>query len=320
MSQNIISPTAIALQHLGHGLINQHSRQNILAIIEQLPTVNEGFFECHFEGDGKVDFAVPVSVDEKETIQSIMSLQQSNAAPKLLGENSHVNNKNVENLWFEFDTSDAGFNNVPGIFFDTHRLHYQQVNDAAGDTAFWADRLNNIIPAIGTKKLTPENLAAIQQAINLLPGGYPAHIGVMKSRNEDLRLCVKFTDTEKLIDYIKSAGMELSDDAEEKLATLGNISDIVTVDFDFEDGKILPRFGVELFISKNTDLAEHQQYFMSHLQQYGLCTATQAEYILNWPQAEANEFIHRISHFKVVIDHGNITVAKAYLQYIYANN
>jgi len=327
MSQNITgtnaaSPTAIALQHLGHGLINQESKQNILELTAKLPRVDQGFFECHFSREGQVDFAMPVPIDKREAIEAIMDLQRGANAAKMLEKNgSPVTEKNIENLWFEFDTSSTNFNGLPGVFFDTHRLHYQNLNSDVPDNMLWSKSLKNMIPAIGCKNGTAENLAAIQHCIDLLSGfGYPAYIGIMKNREDDLRLCVKILDTAQLLPYLKSAGVELKPGVREKLAELAGICDMVAVDFDFENGKISPHFGIELHISKDKDLALYEENLVSYLVQYGLCNAEQAEYVLNWPQAEANEFIHKISHFKLKLEHGNIVAAKSYLQYIYKEN
>lgn len=326
MSQNISSENgtfiATALHHLGHGLINQQSKENILALTAKLPALNQGFFECHFSKEGNVDFAVPVGIDKKETIQAIMDLQKvSNTSNSLQKNGSPVTEENIENLWFEFDTSSTDFNGLPGVFFDMHRLHYQNMNNAAADETFLANSLKNIIPVIGCKNCTAENITAIQHCIKMLSDfGYPAYIGIMKNRNDDLRLCVKIMDTAQLLPYIKSLGIALSTETEEKLAQLADICDMVAVDFDFENGKIAPRFGVELHISKNTDLSLYQQNLVSYLLQYGLCNAEQAESILNWPETEANEFVHKISHFKITLLNGNIVSAKTYLHFIYNQN
>lgn len=318
MSQNIFSPTATALQHLGHGLINDQSRQNILAITERLPILHEGGFECHFAADGKVDFAFPVSIKEQDKVQAVMALQQSNAAKGLHDEG--IDQEKIENIWFEFDTSEEHFNYQPGIFFDTYLLHYYHLNTVQPSENYWPDSLNQLIPAMGTKQLTAGNLSAIKQCIDLLPGGYAAYIGIMKNRQDDLRLCVKFTDTDSLVAYIRQIGLTLTAEAEEKMARLGTISDIVMVDLDIKDGKASEHFGVEFHLSKSTDQEVHEQYFLGHLMEYGLCSANQAEYVLQWPQTEADTFIHRISHFKVSLKQGDIKSAKVYLQYIYATN
>ncbi|HYG14449.1 MAG TPA: hypothetical protein VEC12_01770 [Bacteroidia bacterium] len=322
MTQNASHDTLVVhtINHL-HGLINENSKNNILNISNQFAGIPQGGFEIHLGSNGKVDFTVAIKTDNTEAVNKIF-----NAQPKLLksegtqGPAGLNSVKNVLNYWFEYDTGTENFNSTPALFLDLHQAHVHILNNANAGIGYWQQHLNNLIAAVGTPHHTQENIAAMQHAISLATGaGYPGYVGIMKSRGDDLRLVVEVLNTCKLVPYIQNMGLSLQPQAESVINELLALSDLADIGFQFENGKALDAYGIGLFISKadGQDMAE--QMMLGKLINLGLCSADEAEMILNWNKT-SDDFRHKISHFKVSVNKGAITGAKVYLQYNYNKN
>lgn len=315
----------IALESLAGLPVNKLSADNIAAISNLLGFANDGFLEYHFESDGDMDFALPIDITNKEVLQSLSTAFPG--AADFIGRLDKAvetfNSRNVENIWLEFDTSSPDFNGVPSIYFDLHRAHYLYLNFSQSDS-FWKNWLDESISVVGTKNLVPENIAAMQNCIQKLStAGYASHAGVMKGRDEQLRLGMKILDNSALFGFLNSIGIQLAAEDQQKMAALVDLADFTAVNLDFESGSITPQFGIELHVSKNEEHDTHEEKLFDALQSYSLCTADQKAQVLAWPLTRDDEngniALQRISHVKITINQGKIDCTKVYLYYLYSN-
>jgi hypothetical protein len=296
--------------------VNAISAKNISKIAGLMPVSRQGFFECHLAQPGKVDFAIPVSIhnNQKELGQLARLFPGEMYIGQFLTGGKLYNHNSLRNIWLEFDTSEEECTTPAGVFFDL-------VPAVSKPEGYWQQLLQDVLPFTGTPHNIPVTIGIILQCIKNINTGFVTHIGVMTGRGHELRLCTKFASPIGVMDYLHGTYYPLPQQTMDKLAHLLSLADIACVNYDFDNGAVQNKIGIELHVSKNTGNQTHLESLFHYLENYGLCSRPQTNSLIQWQQDENKYnagFLHKMSHIKITLENGYIQTAKAYVNYAYA--
>jgi hypothetical protein len=296
--------------------VDAASKEAIEKIATMLPTDRQGFFECHLAQTGKVDFAVPVSIhnNQKELQQLAHLFPREEYLGQFLVEGMLYEHNALRNIWLEFDTSEGVHISPSGVFFEL-------VPAVSKPEEYWQQLFKDILPLTGTPYYTPVTAATMLRCIENINAGFVAHIGVMTGRGGELRLCSKFANPLAAMDYLHTTYSPLPQQTMDKLTRLLNLADIACVNYDFDNGVVQNKIGIELHVSKNRGNQTHLETLFHSLENYGLCSRTQTNSLIQWQQDENKynaDFLYKMSHIKITIESGQIQAAKAYVTYAYS--
>ena len=328
--------TATALNTLEENLKDEVSQKNILSAIDQLPVLPYGLFECHLGKEmGKIDLAVRLDVqDHKKELAQIkdhlFKLNQHTTHFDIVSDPEQAfSEKNIENLWLEFDTSKKDFSLVPNVFFDMYNIHYQYINHPEKPIEMWSNWFETALKPFKTPHLKHQNILAMTKCIQELPPhSYVHYLGVMKGRSGEIKLCVKLTNNREVLGYLDRINLQYNTETKSKIESLLESSDYTVLNLDILDGKVADEFGIEFYISKNEPAAKHWEKFLTQLTDFGLCTDNQMKSLLKWHKDEISNssnglhkpYLHKLNHIKVVCGKNGHLQAKAYLYYAYELN
>jgi hypothetical protein len=298
-------------------------------------------FECRLgEEEPAADFLVRVGAAPEEW--SLLELHAAGCAAEtwrriaaVLSERARPSSPfsaMLQNLWLEYDL--AGSMNTaspPSVFFGTNRL----VTKAETE---WASEL---VARLRGEPLSAASRQTVHELVAVLPEAAKVfQVGVMCSRpRSPLRVCVIGQGLSEVCTFLAAVRWPGEwPPVAEVLRQFIPVIDYVALDLDiFDDGRLAPRLGVELYQRTNPDLSHRMVELINKLTDANLSIPQKSVGLLAWcgithercygdlwpagllslkalrGGSESSTFCRWLHHVKIVLDPNAPPAAKAYL-------
>lgn len=322
--------------YLCKDLISSTMLSSLKDFAQALPKTQSGVLECRLNNNQEnVDYQICVEPHiniQPYAFDETFYLYLKSFYRSWHSQNS-ILNKQVKNIWLEFDTKNTHyFNKVPCLF--THLYKSFRKNPLPIAQAF-----------LSHFKYFSEAqcLLYVEQCINLLPADLNfVYLGYLCSRpNPALRIGLYGNSLRELIDYLGAIGWQ-EHDSRNQVEILKLFSPITTyltyfmLSFDFHTA-IFPRVGLECYLSPNSYDYLDWQPALDYLVSSHLCSPQKREALLKWhqpslaqkmlPKGSSSLFSqsintyfstssicrHALNHIKLVYNPFESIEAKAYL-------
>ena len=296
MTSSLADTLRVLTPSLPPTLITPGNLTDIRQVVRHLPGPITSFFgfECPLEDISRTDILLRITAGQEG--QSILAGDSVvTSLPESIGDDliwgrlqnfcrhwrdpCSVLNKNVKNIWLEFDiTGSSPDIPWPSCFFGPQPLYAQSAQRWVIETALpllWGHAL----PATNQRKL----LACLAE----LPGqAHVFQIGIMLPRKTNaLRLCILDIVPTQIPTYLTRLGWP--GDANE-LATLidnlGQFVDTIALDLDV-DQTVLPKIGLECYFDHCRQPQHEPRWrsFLAYLTQLGMCCPSKQAGLLAYP-------------------------------------
>lgn len=333
-------------------LISNRHWQNIETVAQSLPSSITTFFgfESHLASpEAHADFLICAAAGEMgkrilagdSSISSLPPKFQShpvwsqirNFAKQWNQDNSLLSDL-VHNMWLEFDVDDSLASGdtipVPSCFFGPKPIY-------ARSKSQWT--MSQALKLIQDRDIPLTVAAKLKSCFELLPqDAYVFQIGVMLARKSDLvRVCIRDIAPQNILVYLTALGW--SGDIHNLREVLDPLSKYAErIDLDIDVGKtILPKIGLECYLSKQPDFEPKWQLLLDYLVSTGFCLPQKRDSLLAYPgfiREEQNSevwpnnlsavsnllgmgyeyiFFHGLHHIKLTYQNSAPLEAKAYL-------
>ncbi len=291
-------------------LISPENWYNINRLSQIFPRAITSFFgfECHLgvkEAHG--DFLI--CADAAEAGRKILAGDNySITLPSFLMEHSVWSNirdfssnwdthtspmyEKVRNVWLEFDMDRSGASiPIPSCFFGPEPIYSNpdqppQNSLVKGEDSHphqWVSK--TALKLLLGKELPYKVERQLFNCFDLLPTEtYVFQIGVMLARKSDLvRICIRNISPEQILDYLTK--INWSGCVSKLKAILTKLSSLVErIDLDIDVGEsILPKIGLECYLSKQPKYEPRWQLFLDYLVETGLCIPEKRDTLLAYP-------------------------------------
>lgn len=240
----------------------------------------------------------------------------------------------VDNVWLEFDINGPTTIPIPSCFFGSRAI-YSAKSDNSHPHQWSAQTALKLL----NRNLPSQVEHQLFNCFDLLPmRAYVFQIGVMLARkSEVVRICIRNISPEQILKYLTQ--INWSGSVSELKAILTKLSSLVErIDLDIDVGEvILPKIGLECYLSKQPKLEPRWQLLLDYLVEPGLCIPEKRDALLAYPgyiRERSNQelwpsrllklskflgsqyesvFFRGIHHIKVVYQPNRLLEAKAYL-------
>jgi hypothetical protein len=334
-------------------LISPENWYNVDALAQFLPRAITSFFgfECHLGvKEAHADFLI--CADAAEAGRKILAGDNySITLPSFLMEHPVWTNirefssnwdtdtspiyEKVRNVWLEFDIN--GLPNtipIPSCFFGPEPIY-----SAKSDNPHRYEWVSHALKLLMGRTLPDKVEHQLFNCFDLLPKeAYVFQIGVMLARKSDLvRICIRNISPEQILEYLTQINWQGC--VSELKPILTKLSTLVErIDLDIDVGEIiLPKIGLECYLSKQPKFEPRWQLFLNYLVETGLCIPQKQDALLAYPGCIRERshqelwpssllklsnflgseyervFFRGLHHIKVVYQPQKLLEAKAYL-------
>lgn len=279
-------------------LISPENWDNINTLSQVLPRAITSFFgfECHLGvKEAHADFLI--CADAAEAGRKILAGDNySITLPSFLMEHPVWSNirdfssnwdtdtspmyEKVRNVWLEFDINGLPTIPIPSCFFGPEPIY-----SAKSDNPHSYEWVSHALKLLMGRTLLDKVEQQLFNCFNLLPKeAYVFQIGVMLARKSDLvRICIRNISPAEILDYLTQINWQGC--VSELKPILTKLSSLVErIDLDIDVGEvILPKIGLECYLSKQPIFEPRWQLFLAYLVETGLCIPQKRDALLAYP-------------------------------------
>lgn len=279
-------------------LVSPENWYNINTLSQVLPRAITSFFgfECHLGvKEAHADFLI--CADAAEAGRKILAGDNySITLPSFLMEHPVWSNirdfssnwdtdtspmyEKVRNVWLEFDINGLPTIPIPSCFFAPEPIY-----SAKSDNPHPYEWVSHALKLLMGRTLPNRVERQLFNCFDLLPKeAYVFQIGVMLARKSDLvRICIRNVSPEQILDYLTQINWQGC--VSELKPILTKLSSLVErIDLDIDVGEvILPKIGLECYLSKQPIFEPRWQLFLAYLVETGLCIPQKRDALLAYP-------------------------------------